>query len=149
MSHPCPRGRIEPDLDNLEALHRLYPWIPGRENIRPREDILRSKRETIWDGESLSRLLFPVSLLELWEGKCEKEYVFLENAFPYDVSRGTHHYVLWFSGKGEKPDDRIVEILEKEVASRGGTEFVYYVNPKMTVSDIWHVQVFWGRNTRC
>ena len=37
------RNKIDPRLDNLEALNIKLPWIPGRENIRPSLEIIKKK----------------------------------------------------------------------------------------------------------
>ena len=68
------------------------------------------------------------------------------NPFPYDVPRGTEHWVFWMAApESEWPEVRIAAALAEAVDARGGGQFVWYPNPKMSVPDanLYHVQVFW------
>jgi hypothetical protein len=83
--------------------------------------------------------------------------VFMPNQFPYVVPAGTHHWVMWypiglrFESLGparllQPADVAITANIEQDLLQQLQHErfdFVYYVNPKMTVPDIFHVQVFW------
>ena len=137
--------KINPDLDNLERLHKLSNWIPGKENIRPAPDILRQKREIECvdvDVDEMSQSLFDCDWKDALDGK-GKKWHFAKNKYPYDVPTGTRHYILWFPSVKPASEDMVNKILEHEVASLGGTAFVWYENPKMTIPDMYHVQVFW------
>jgi hypothetical protein len=140
MSFKC---RISADLENLRVLHSLHPWILGPDNIRPDANILLRKSKLassgVYDVNQWSRDLFNCS----WEEALGKCYVFLPNMFPYNVPKGTKHFILWFGSREPLPDYVINSILEEEMCKLGGKDFVWYENPKMTVKDIWHVQVFW------
>jgi len=77
--------------------------------------------------------------------------VFRPNKYPYQISGS--HYVLWI---GPVPatntipvldDDKITRILEEKISQLSGYnsdtyDFIWYINPKMTVRNIFHVQVF-------
>merc|ERR1711879_986893 len=68
-----------------------------------------------------------------------------EQKFPYQLPEGTRHYVLWLPGGLEKwPDDSITKALLEDVAKLGGKDFVWYHNPKpsVTAQDLAHVQTF-------
>ena len=41
------RNRINPNLENLDELNHKYQWIPGKENIRPSEEIINKKDKWI------------------------------------------------------------------------------------------------------
>ena len=72
--------------------------------------------------------------------------VFAVNPFPYDVPAGTNHWVFWMaSPEVEWPEERITAAIAAAVDERGGGQFVWYTNPKMSIGDprLHHVQVFW------
>jgi hypothetical protein len=91
--------------------------------------------------------------------------VFKANLFPYDLPRGTRHWVMWYpvcfdlDALGPmgadlncwllriKPSDEAISAdIELELRTELEHErfdFVWYLNPKMTVPNIFHVQVFW------
>ena len=148
-SLPRLRCRISSDLDTMQSLHEAYGWVPGRENIRPSAATLQRKQETMarngheFDVDEWSHDMFGVSWSQALAGNAVKKYHFVPNPFPYDIPRGTHHSVLWFPTEKAMPDHVVNATLEKAVDKLGGTEFVWYINPKMTVQAIWHVQVFW------
>ncbi len=87
----------------------------------------------------------------------ESRRVFLPNQFPYVVPAGTRHWVMWypvgprFEALGparlmQPVDAAITANIEqdlREQLTHDRFDFVWYVNPKMTVHDIFHVQVFW------
>lgn len=129
----------------------------------------------------------------------EGRKAFGRQRFPYNLTKGTRHSVMWYLGG--KPDDlssatvrlrecyavrhallfdldfltsrcsfhvpaqtfilcipslffcsyfrQVTADIRKSIATWLGpsasAEFVWYENPKMSVPDIWHVQVFWRR----
>eukprot|EP00286_Rhodomonas_abbreviata_P026844 CAMPEP_0181294494 /NCGR_PEP_ID=MMETSP1101-20121128/3635_1 /TAXON_ID=46948 /ORGANISM="Rhodomonas abbreviata, Strain Caron Lab Isolate" /LENGTH=224 /DNA_ID=CAMNT_0023399165 /DNA_START=87 /DNA_END=758 /DNA_ORIENTATION=+ len=82
-----------------------------------------------------------------------KPLQFAPNKFPYCLSGGGHHYVMWYStnrllkGDSEINHD-ITRCIKKDMQARGQKgkdfDFAWYVNPKMTVPQLAHVQVFWA-----
>jgi hypothetical protein len=80
--------------------------------------------------------------------------VFLPNSFPYATQEG-NHWVLWFPTATQTvSDDEITTVIGCFIESLlvptddGKTEaprfeFVWYINPKMSVPEYFHVQVFW------
>jgi hypothetical protein len=42
----------------------------------------------------------------------------------------------------------IAEGIQLLIGERHDFEFVWYENPKMTVPDLYHVQVFWRKKSR-
>lgn len=81
----------------------------------------------------------------------EATKVLEENKFPYSLPPGTRHSILWYLGdwRGVLDGDTITDHVSTELAEviggkAGATfEFVWYENPKMSIPDIFHVQVFW------
>jgi len=72
--------------------------------------------------------------------------VFAPNPFPYDVPAGTEHWVFWMaSPEAEWPEERITAAISAEIDERGGGQFAWYPNPKMSIGDpeLHHVQCFW------
>lgn len=92
--------------------------------------------------------------------------LFKPNEFPYDITRG-NHWVMWYATKEKSYSseeisahisESIVKILTDTDRSSSDSassstdssnnsldyyDFAWYVNPKMTVIDYFHVQVFW------
>ena len=72
-------------------------------------------------------------------------YVLQEQLFPYDIEEGKH-FVMWYATKEqEKSNEEITADIEAELKKLTVTEafqFGWYVNPKMTVPEFFHVQVF-------
>ena len=162
--------RINPSMENLTKLHATYPWIPSGSNVRPSANVLTQKAmdmsRVMYFYESLRDYLleeiFNVRTEINENGKCfvklipadffEFDCILRENKYPYQVSDNATHYVLWypmFSREDTLSDSQITRDvtrhLEEKIISTGGTldfDFVWYVNPKMTVKDLFHVQVF-------
>jgi hypothetical protein len=86
------------------------------------------------------------------------------NVFPYDLPHGTRHWVMWYPVcfnldvlgpigadltswlRAEPSDDAISADIEQELRRELEHElfdFVWYLNPKQSVPNIFHVQVFW------
>ena len=134
----------------MEALHVVYPWVPGRDSIRPTGEVMAAKQrdiaatEGIYDVDDFSVPLFGLPWPQaLQRGKVWRHYAFQPNKYPYAVPEGTHHYVLWFPTESAVPAPAVTACCEEAVDRLGGRDFVWYLNPKMTIQRIWHVQVFW------
>lgn len=69
--------------------------------------------------------------------------MFAPNEFPYSVPR---HWVLWYgAGFTGVTDEGVTAAIAARVAcvpELAGKDFAWYVNPKMTVPEYMHVQVF-------
>lgn len=83
-----------------------------------------------------------------------RKKVFQENMFPYQVcllkllrltpqTQGKH-YIMWYTYT--PPDEEITKDIDEaiqEIVGHANYKFVWYVNPKMTIPEVFHVQVFW------
>ena len=90
--------------------------------------------------------------------------VLVANMFPYQVPHNSHHAVMWYASSAEEVDDGdvdadIEERLPALALAEGVTstpdvpahrfDFVWYLNPKMSIPGVYHVQVFWRLRPRC
>jgi len=156
--------RISPDLDNLDNYHKVYSWIPGSGNIRPSEDILRTK-QVLFDQvsqfyENMSDYILeeifkiPVEFTENTKLKAKNygakhydEFKFVKNKFPYKLDKNTNHYIIWYNTRSFTYSDSIINkhITKSifEILQHKNFEYVWYENPKMNIPNIYHLQVFW------
>eukprot|EP00759_Apiculatamorpha_spiralis_P050850 PhF_6_TR4934/c0_g1_i1/m.6996 len=144
---------ISNNVDDLERLHEVHPWIPGRDQVRPSPEVRAQKEKDmaetggVYDVNQWSVLLFDgmkwAQAQRFHDDVNPTVYAFIPNKYPYCVNPGTNHYVLWFPTPQRSPaltDESINRILVQCVQKIGGLDFVWYQNPKMTVQSIWHVQ---------
>lgn len=155
-------GHINSDKDNLNNLHKIYNFLPNSDTIRPSPEDLIKKREilNIIDKEWLSLkdyILHNVFNLEYIQKNGLKfvpnkssiqEWIFEPSTFKYNLNN-SNHYILWNSDKKFYEDfqeDFINNFIEKELRNllnHNNFNFAWYKNPKPTVLDFYHVQVFW------
>ena len=154
--------KISPCLFNLNTLNKKYDWIPGKDNIRPLDIIIEKKNEynkniiNFYEDEK-NFILAEVFHFEssfnkdgkvfVKESNIYKKHIFQPNIFPYNVKEDTQHYIMWYSYfddtlKEEKINEDIYNQL-KYVVKNDNFDFVWYENPKKTIKDIYHLQVFW------
>lgn len=155
-------NKINPCYTNLDMLNSNYKWIPSSENIRPIEDIIKKKdidckTNNILYSTNIDQVLIRYFNIKKkinrinnkFESKINidnlREKVFIPNEYPYNVPEGTNHYVMWYTY-----DNISDEIITSDISSELynllnhlNFEFVWYKNPKMTIPEIFHVQVFW------
>ena len=152
------RCKVSSDVKTLIALRRRgFDWIPGEDNIRPTPETREKKVK--WLESVMSKyvgrrdfvlhdlfrcetrrnekglmLVDEASLKRV--GKKKKLY---PNMFPYDLPSGTIHYVMWYTWT--RPED---SEITSDIANALGkdADFVWYENPKMSIPEIFHVQVF-------
>ena len=158
--------RVSGDLQELETLHNLYDWIPGPNQIRPSEEIKAVKRQKLieiqneWESfcDYILHSVFQKSFYVRSNGlkrACDKNTVnhncveFLKNEFPYQVSPESNHYVLWFGTPHKMVDDdtinHIISLKLGEIVGKNSFVFVWYENPKVTIPEFYHIQVFWKK----
>ena len=144
-------SRIEKEVNGINY-ERLLVSMNSEENSSHRvvNKIIASSR-SLEDREKLLSTLPPV---------------FQPCTFPYQVENGGQHYTLWFSSLLQEVNEleinklieenikQLIAFREQNIDSTSNesssgiknieTEFDYawYINPKMTVPEFFHVQVF-------
>jgi hypothetical protein len=135
--------------------------VPNSAQIRPHPELLQTKLQKIaqlqeeWASmaDFVRSHVFRKPSVIRSDGKrvvrdlrlSEEDVVFMENDFPYALNEGGQHWVLWF-GCRDDPRVDIDGILHNELEKRFGHDrfdFAWYENPKMSIPDYYHVQVFW------
>lgn len=156
------RGRISSDSDTLDTLHATYPWIPSSQQIRPSKQLLEEKNKKteklllewmtckdfvldVYFGYPTSlyrgRLFVPGPILT-------SEWSFLPCSFPYSLDTG-NHFVLWnsyYDISVEFDNEFIHKHITESIQKIVGTDcfdFAWYKNPKPSLPELYHVQVFW------
>jgi hypothetical protein len=157
------RCAISPLLSDLESLHQICHWIPGANSIRPTEQILmikNNKRDEIsrYYKSNKDYILATVFLkpaiidrdgkFHITDSNVRNQIKFLPNEFPYDVSG--NHWVLWYGHNFEDnillPDEVITADITQalqDLLNHNDFDFAWYINPKMTIPEFFHVQIFW------
>lgn len=141
------RGKISSAIEDLNTLHEKHFWIPNETMIRPSPEMLEKKKRFMFDvlmrystaGDYIYSLYF--DLKKIW---------FLEKSlFPYNLPPNVNHDILWnlsYSYFTEIPDEIVNDTIIKELQIKLGSDlfdFAWYKNPKPSVPEFWHVQVFW------
>ena len=156
-------GKITSNAEELDRLQPFYPWIPGSSTIRPTPEDREAKARRLEEIEAAYESFVDYILHSVFEREAvEREGKlavidrsmdvatdderFVPNIFPYAVS--SNHFVMWFSTHTKHQSDeeitrKISQSLESMHGSDTGLDFVWYENPKMSVPEFYHVQVFW------
>lgn len=132
------RCRVNSDAEELQLLHEVYGWIPGRDNVRPKPEVRAQKElllanlEAMWASplDWVFHHVFGAATTRGTDGKRSATRpqpgltVFKPNPFPYDVPRGTEHWVFWMaSPEAEWPEERISTCISQAVDARGGGDY--------------------------
>jgi hypothetical protein len=158
--------KISSNIEDLEKLHQRFMWIPGMNNVSPSKNIIFKKYldskfrglvyKSIKDYIYIRHFQFKPTLNKEGKLECLQDDIriskaFVKNDYPYDLPYNTEHYVLWYSHFNFYRDDNKInsDIYESLFKLLGHTkfEFVWYENPKMSVPDLYHLQVFWRLTT--
>lgn len=157
------RCKILSNKDNLDKLNAMYKWLPNNETIRPNpKDLLKKKELTsMIEKEWLSlrdyvlHTIFQLDFIKraglkfVINTESTKKWIFSPSLFRYNLIESANHYILWNYEKkfyDDFPDEIINEIIEKELKQKlnhNNFNFAWYKNPKPTIIDFYHVQVFW------
>lgn len=165
------RTRIDSDLETLDRLNKIYSWIPNSKSIRPSPQIIEKKKHLIQQIELnwmspkdyIVHTIFGEKYYVDREEtgykkftrpeyfKLNRKWSFQPSMFPYNLeSTETHHWVLWNYDKDfdyDYPEEEINEIIKRNLFyhTEIGTpfQFVWYKNPKPTIKEFYHIQVFW------
>ena len=154
--------RIHPNYEVLNAYNELYSWIPNGNQIRPTGmNILMKERlidkinkEYISTRDYILIKIFNYKFSKNKENKYQvvddnkiKLYKFQVCLFKYDIHPETFHYQMWYTcDKSELIDKEINKDIYNSIYNiikSDKFKFVWYENPKMSIDDIYHVQVFW------
>lgn len=140
--------KISSNIDDLNQLNKQFNWIPNEYSIRPDSQNLEQKnfycKEILSEYGSFNEYIFK----NVFNSDLSNKWVFKPAHFRYNISFNTNHYVLWniehnFEFEWENYEiinNKIKEELNKICSSY---DFVWYKNPKPTVIEYYHVQVFW------
>lgn len=164
------REKISSDVSILNQLNEMYPWIPNEVQVRPKKNVLKMKQEKLsivkYQWRSLKDYIDHVvwGIEKVFDTSTNtfcvisaptENYIFQLCEFPYDTNDSTH-YVLWFSDvsmletfPSSEYDDMINQILNELLTKKLNGDrysFAWYINPKMSVPDYFHVQVFVKEN---
>ena len=157
------RCKINSDKENLDKLNKIYNWLPNSQSIRPNLNDLNKKKEILIsiDKEWLSlkdyilHKIFGLDYVKknglnfVVDNVHIKEWIFLESTFKYNLCEDSNHFILWNSCKkfyDDFPDEFINAFIESELLNKlkhNNFDFAWYKNPKPTVVDFYHIQVFW------
>ena len=153
--------KINPDADTLNKYHIIYKWIPDENMIRPSHDDLNKKVELFSILEMYNSKIDYIAInifkikskINHDNGKiCSKFDIkencmkmFLPNLFKYNIPEG-NHYIMWYSYKNLSDDEITNDIYNSltKICEFSNFKFVWYINPKMTFPEVFHVQVFWS-----
>ncbi len=155
--------RISSNKKDLNELNKKYFWIPNELTIRPSETILAKKQKLFevitneWRSvkDFILHTIFDQKVSEQEGKKLVSEiselinnWVFKPSDFRYNIPSLAYHYNLWNYDKDishEYDDEEINEILRsniKKILNTDKFQFAWYKNPKPTVPDFYHLQVF-------
>jgi hypothetical protein len=156
------RNKINCDKETLNKLNSKYSWIPNETSIRPSVDDISKKNELI-DYINKTWLSTKDYILNnvFNESKMSNEHfnfvvrydsdkwVFSECIFRYNLPKYANHYILWYSGQNyyyNFDDEVINNKIEEELSkflNHNYFDFAWYKNPKPSVPEFYHIQVFW------
>lgn len=151
---------INSSLDSLNKYNKIYPWIPNEHQIRPSELIVKFKKnlfDKILNEYKSSRDYILINLFNYKIKKENNKLIAIESretfhkfevcCFRYQIHPSAFHYIMWYTcPKEDLTIQKITNDIKSEIYNiikSDNFKFVYYENPKMTISDIYHVQVFW------
>ena len=166
------RNRIACDLKNLDDLNKIYPWIPNSISIRPKpidiekKKILSMEIQSDWNTYSdyILHVIFgykyyvndygkKITPINNFSPSCnQNKWVFAPSMFRYNIIPESNHWILWCLEKDfsfDFPDELINQIIEEKIKfvldleSNIDFQFAWYKNPKPTIPEFYHVQVFW------
>jgi hypothetical protein len=157
------RQEINNNIENLNMLNKYYNWIPNEYTIRPSLNILALKKYNIEDinlnWHSIKDYIFhyifnrPYYKNENYKNAVlnhifEEKWIFSESQFRYNLPDNSNHYILW-NNKYNMSDDIDNNIINNilvnfifNIFKHDNFNYVYYKNPKPTINEIWHIQVF-------
>lgn len=141
--------KVSSNIEELNKLNKIHNWIPNEFSIRPNIEILEYKQKfyneilLIWP--SFNEYIFH----EIFKSNLNNKWVFTQSLMRYNLPLYCNHYILWnieqkisFDYDEEIITNQIKEELNK-LCNSTNYDFIWYKNPKPTVLEYYHVQVFW------
>lgn len=159
------RCKISSDIQDLNELHKWYNWIPDENMIRPNTKTLEDKRQfsnyvlhnwmSFKDFILDTHFKYPVDIEDghyyIRNEVKKSEWNFQKSLFPYDLPSEVNHYILWnslYDYFNDFEESVINSIIKDTLESMLGTDkfdFAWYKNPKPSIPELWHCQIFWIR----
>lgn len=133
--------QIDSSLVELDRLAIGYPWLPNSQTCRPDHQTLVEKKAllNISSQADITRWIFEGSY----------GWVFKPTKFRYNLPDCTAHWILWntdYSMDWKPNSQEVTEVIFTLLYEHLGSDkfdFAWYINPKPTVTQFFHVQVFW------
>ena len=155
--------RINSDIQDLNELHKKYWWIPDETMIRPNQKILGDKRvfsdyvlgkwKSFRDFILDTHFKYPINIKDghrcIHSEVKKSEWNFQKSLFPYDLLPEVNHYILWnslydyFNDFNESMINTIINDTLESMLATDKFDFAWYKNPKPSIPELWHCQVFW------
>jgi len=159
------RNKISSNIQDLNELHKYYKWIPDENMIRPNPKVLEDKRifseyilrkwASFKDFILDTHFKYPINIKDGY--RCihsevkKSEWNFQKSLFPYDLLPEVNHYILWnclydyFKDFNESMINTIIKDTIESMLGTDSFDFAWYKNPKPSIPELWHCQVFWVR----
>ncbi len=140
--------RISAAIEDLNRLSETYDWIPNEHTIRPSAEDLAEKRRVMALIEASYRTIQDFVRTSIFNNTSEP-WVFKPSNFRYNLPTHSNHYVLWHTSCPISADfdealiNEQIEISLKNIVGHNRFMFAWYKNPRPTIIEFWHVQVFW------
>lgn len=138
--------RVSSNINDLNELNKDFFWIPNEISIRPDTVTLQRKHA---ECEQILRIwpTFYEYIFSTVFSQAPTSWVFIPSTFRYNLHPNANHYVLWNSDHDfifDYDEEFINNKIKGELAKiYPNYDFVWYKNPKPTVIEFYHVQVFW------
>lgn len=157
------RNEIPSNVTELNTLHTTYSWLPNDKQIRPTEvqqlkkfflsntinDEWRSVKDYILHTIYNKNYSVENKVNIVTDTSIANEWAFCESLFRYNIDSKANHYVLWNANYDYSKDfdkvmiNDLISRLLKEKLGHSDFDFAWYKNPKPTVPELYHLQVFW------
>jgi hypothetical protein len=158
------QDEISSDINILNHLNKMYPWIPNENTIRPTQTDLVKKyflNNTIqieWRSmkDYILHTVFKKQFISDEHSKKfvppnehNVEWVFEPSMFRYNLIPEARHYILWNNKYDFSKDfnsfqiNELIKIALHDRLSHDNFDFAWYKNPKPTIPEFYHIQVFW------
>jgi hypothetical protein len=140
--------KISSDSETLNKYNKIYPWIPNSTQTRPPFESKDEKKFFLKNVENNfhSTLDYVLKMILKFPSKringkhkvdvsnLEKRKAFIPNKFPYQCKG--NHWVMWYSYEVQNEEEITNDISNylRESLGNDKFEFVWYLNPKMTIS---------------